>query len=156
MNDELPARQAPEPAGEQARGPRRAIARRRFLQVLGGLSLAGGVSYLAGRRVAPHPAAPGVAPPGPPTGAAAAATPDSLDQLAHSIRHGAPGPDAIPPIDHPQFVPAAQARFLADDDVVFGLVRAGRREPIPSWSWSGTRSSTTASPTARCRSPTAR
>jgi Protein of unknown function (DUF3179) len=72
-----------------------------------------------------------VAPPGPPPGAAAAATPDSLDQLAHSIRHGAPGPGAIPPIDHPQFVPAAKARFLADDDVVFGLVRAGQARAYP-------------------------
>jgi Protein of unknown function (DUF3179) len=131
MNDELPTRQAPEPADEQARGSGRTIARRRFLQILGGLGLAAGVSYLAGRRGAPRPGAPGVAPPGPPAGAAAASTPDSLDQLAHSIRHGAPGPDAIPAIDHPQFMPAAQARFLAEDDVVFGLVRAGQTRAYP-------------------------
>ncbi len=66
----------------------------------GGLGLAGGVSYLGGRRVAPRPAAP-----------------DSLDRLARSIRHGAPGPDAIPSIDRPQFVPAAKARFLASEEV---------------------------------------
>src|SRR6266536_1096539 len=42
-----------------------------------------------------------------------------------------PGPDAMPPIDHPQFVPAAQARFLADDDVVFGLARAGQARAYP-------------------------
>jgi hypothetical protein len=47
------------PAGEQPRGPGRAIARRRFLQVLGGLGLAAGISYLAGRRVAPRPGAGG-------------------------------------------------------------------------------------------------
>src|SRR6266540_5336546 len=41
------------------------------------------------------------------------------------------GPDAMPPIDHPQFVPAAQARFLADDDVVFGLARAGQARAYP-------------------------
>ncbi|HEY5988145.1 MAG TPA: hypothetical protein VIV12_17490, partial [Streptosporangiaceae bacterium] len=46
-----------------------------------------------------------------------------LDALARSIRHGAPSKDAIPAIDHPRFVAASQARFLADEDVVFGLVR---------------------------------
>jgi Protein of unknown function (DUF3179) len=131
MNDELPARQAPEPADEQARRSGRAIARRRFLQVLGGLGLTGGVSYLAGRRGVPHPAGPGMAPPAAPAGAAPASTPDSLDRLAQSIRHGAAGPDAIPSIDHPQFVPAAQARFLDDEDVVFGLVRAGQGRAYP-------------------------
>ncbi|HZD75101.1 MAG TPA: DUF3179 domain-containing protein [Actinomycetota bacterium] len=136
MNDQLPAHQAPVPADEQPRGSGRAIARRRFLQVLGGLGglgLVGGVSYLAGRRVAPRHTTPGVARPGPgpPAGAAAGSTPDSLDRLAHSIRHGAPGPDAIPPIDRPQFVPAAQARFLAEEDVVFGLVRAGQARAYP-------------------------
>jgi len=72
-----------------------------------------------------------VARPGPPPGAATAATPDSLDRLAHSIRHGASGPDAIPAIDRPQFLPAAQARFLADEDVVFGLVRDGQPRAYP-------------------------
>jgi Protein of unknown function (DUF3179) len=131
MNDEPPAHQAPVPADEQARGSGRAIARRRFLKVLGGLGLAGGIAYLAGRRGAARPGAPGVAPPGPPAGAPAAATPDSLDQLARSIRHGAPGPDAIPPIDRPELVPAAQARFLDDEDVVFGLVRDGQTRAYP-------------------------
>jgi hypothetical protein len=131
MNDEPPTCQAPGPAGEEPRGSGRVIARRRFLKVLGGLGLAGGLSYLAVRGVAPRGGAPGVARPGPPAGAAASATPDSLDQLAHSIRHGAPGPDAIPPIDRPEFVPAAQARFLADEDVVFGLVRDGQARAYP-------------------------
>jgi Protein of unknown function (DUF3179) len=131
MNDEPPAHQAPMPAGEQPRGSGRALARRRFLQVLGGLGLAAGTAYLAGRGVVSRPGAPGVAPSGAPAGAAATATPDSPDQLARSIRHGAPGPDAIPPIDHPQFVPAAQARFLADEDVVFGLVQAGQPRAYP-------------------------
>lgn len=47
------------PAGEQPRGSGRGVARRRFLQVLGGLSLAGGVSYLTGRGVPPRPGAGG-------------------------------------------------------------------------------------------------
>jgi hypothetical protein len=133
MNDQLPARHAPPPAGEPPRGSGRAIVRRRFLQALGGLGVAGGAAYLAGRGITSHPGTPGLARrgPGPPAGAAAGPTPDSPDQLAHSIRHGAPGPDAIPPIDHPRFVPAAQARFLAEEDVVFGLVHAGQTRAYP-------------------------
>jgi hypothetical protein len=114
----------------------RGVTRRRFLQALGGLGLAGGVSFLVARGIAFRPAAPaagraGPAPATPRPNAAAAPAADSLDELARSIRHGAPGKDAIPAIDHPRFVAASSASFLADQDVVFGLVRDGQPRAYP-------------------------
>jgi Protein of unknown function (DUF3179) len=114
----------------------RGVTRRRFLQAVGGLGLAGGVSFLVARGIAFRPTAPGAGRAGPPPatlGPSHAAAPgaDSLDELARSIRHGAPGKDAIPAIDHPRFVAASQARFLADEDVVFGLVRDGQPRAYP-------------------------
>jgi Protein of unknown function (DUF3179) len=110
----------------------RGVTRRRFLQAVGGLGLAGGVSFLVARGIAFRPRAPGAARAGP-SSPRPAATPaaDSLDELARSIRHGAPGKDSIPAIDHPRFVAASEARFLADDDAVFGLVRDGQPRAYP-------------------------
>src|SRR6266511_1843233 len=62
---------------------------------------------------------------------AASAGPRRPRACRRDLLPGRPGPDAMPPIDHPQFVPAAQARFLADDDVVFGLARAGQARAYP-------------------------
>src|SRR6266508_1216552 len=92
----------------------RGVPRRRFLQALGGLGLAGGVSFLVARGIAFRPAAPaagraGSAPATPGPSAAAAPATDSLDELARSVRHGAPGKDAIPAIDRPRFVTASRA-----------------------------------------------
>ncbi len=114
----------------------RGMTRRRFLQVLGGVGLAGGVSFLVARGIAFRPAAPaagraGSAPATPGPSAAAAPAADSLDELARSVRHGAPGKDAIPAIDRPRFVAASNASFLADEDVVFGLVRDGQARAYP-------------------------
>src|SRR6266516_4600192 len=114
----------------------RGMTRRRFLQVLGGVGLAGGVSFLVARGIAFRPAAPaagraGSAPATPGPSAAAAPAADSLDELARSVRHGAPGKDAIPAIDRPRLVAASNASFLADEDVVFGLVRDGQARAYP-------------------------
>ena len=102
----------------------------------GGLGLAGGVSFLVARGIAFRPAAPGAAAGlGPSVAGGGPARPapgaDSLDELARNIRHGAPGKDAIPAIDQPRLVAATEARFLADEDVVFGLVRDGQPRAYP-------------------------
>jgi Protein of unknown function (DUF3179) len=114
----------------------RGVTRRRFLQAVGGLGLAGGVSFLVARGIAYRPEAPEagragrlVAAPGART--ASEAGTDSLDELARNIRNGGPGKDGIPAIDHPRFVTAAEAGFLADQDVVFGLVRDGQTRAYP-------------------------
>jgi Protein of unknown function (DUF3179) len=114
----------------------RGMTRRRFLQAIAGVGLAGGVSFLVARGIAFRPATPEVGRAGRPAPTprarpAAAPATDSLDELARSVRHGAPGKDAIPAIDHPRFVAASQARFLGDEDVVFGLVRDGQARAYP-------------------------
>jgi hypothetical protein len=114
----------------------RGVTRRRFLQAVGGLGLAGGVSFLVARGIAyrpPTPEAGRAARPAATPGArpASEAGTDSLDELARSIRHGAPGKDSIPAIDQPGFVAATRAGFLADEDVVFGLVRDGQARAYP-------------------------
>lgn len=45
-----------------------------------------------------------------------------LDEFATNIRSGGPPKDGIPPIDEPHFIAASDAKFLEDEDVVFGLV----------------------------------
>lgn len=42
-------------------------------------------------------------------------------------------PDRIPAIDEPQLVPAAQADFMADDELVLGVVRAGIAKAYSLW-----------------------
>ncbi len=54
-----------------------------------------------------------------------------MDAFAENIRSGGPPKDGIPPIDDPNFVSAAEASFLSDDDVVFGLARAGEARAYP-------------------------
>lgn len=47
------------------------------------------------------------------------------------IRAGGPPRDGIPAIDRPRFVGAAQARFLAPEDRVLGVVRNGHAKAYP-------------------------
>jgi hypothetical protein len=56
---------------------------------------------------------------------------DRLAQFADNIRSGGPPKDGIPPIEEPDFVSAGGAGFLAEDDVVFGLVRDGETRAYP-------------------------
>jgi hypothetical protein len=42
-------------------------------------------------------------------------------------------PDAIPSIDDPQFVPAAEASFMRDDEPVVGMVRTGVAKAYSTW-----------------------
>jgi hypothetical protein len=41
--------------------------------------------------------------------------------------------DAIPAIDNPAFVPAAQATFVDDEEPVIGLVAGGEARAYPTW-----------------------
>lgn len=56
---------------------------------------------------------------------------DALDKLAAHIQNGGPGKDGIPAIDEPNFVSPAEATFLTDDDVVFGIVRGDEVRAYP-------------------------
>ncbi len=47
------------------------------------------------------------------------------------LRQGCPQRDCIPSIDAPRFVPASQARHVADDDLVLALDRAGVARAYP-------------------------
>lgn len=53
------------------------------------------------------------------------------------ILHGGPPRDGIPAIDHPRFIPAARADFLAPDDRVLGVARDGvaRAYPVRILNW---------------------
>ncbi|MBW1597444.1 DUF3179 domain-containing protein [Streptomyces sp. JJ38] len=55
----------------------------------------------------------------------------SLEALADSAVSAGPGRDGIPSIDEPEFVPAAEAGFLSDDEPVFGLVHDGEVKAYP-------------------------
>ena len=44
---------------------------------------------------------------------------------------GGVGVNGIPPLDHPEDAPAAEARWLADDHVVFGIVVNGEARAYP-------------------------
>jgi hypothetical protein len=44
-----------------------------------------------------------------------------LDAFAENIVSGGPPKDGIPSIDKPVFVPASEAGFLSDEDIVFGI-----------------------------------
>jgi hypothetical protein len=43
------------------------------------------------------------------------------------------GPDAIPAIDDPLFVPAAEADFMRDDETVIGVVHDGQAKAYSLW-----------------------
>jgi hypothetical protein len=47
------------------------------------------------------------------------------------IRSGGPPRDGIPAIDRPQFIPAARADFLRDEDIVISLSAQGRARAYP-------------------------
>jgi hypothetical protein len=64
----------------------------------------------------------------PPVGGAG---PPSLDQLKDNVVSGGPAKDGIPSIDRPRFVAAHEARFLDEEDVVFGFVHRGAVRAYP-------------------------
>jgi hypothetical protein len=43
------------------------------------------------------------------------------------------GPDRIPAIDHPVLVPAAEANFMADEEMVLGVVAGGIAKAYSLW-----------------------
>jgi hypothetical protein len=89
----------------------------------GSVAAAGSVAYVAGRGVT-YSGSPQAAPrsaPGGPTG---------LKAYAANVVPGGPGKDGIPAIDRPRFRPPGPG-LLAEDDVVFGLVRAGQTRAYP-------------------------
>lgn len=49
------------------------------------------------------------------------------------VAQGCPKRDCIPSIDQPIFVPASQASFLVDDDLVLGIVRGGVAHAYPTY-----------------------
>lgn len=50
---------------------------------------------------------------------------------AEEIRHGGPGRDGIPAIDHPQFDTVQSARQLADSDRILGIDLQGQQRAYP-------------------------
>jgi hypothetical protein len=105
------------------------ISRRRALRLLGSAAAAvagGGVLAACGEsRGEPRGASS-------PTARAAQSPPhDRLSEFAANVKAGGPPKDGIPPIDEPEFVPASDAEFLTDEDVVFGLERDGEARAYP-------------------------
>ena len=61
--------------------------------------------------------------------------------------------DAIPAIDRPTFVPAAEATWMRDEEPVIGVAVDGTARAYPAWLLDGhENSSTTPSPVASSRS----
>jgi hypothetical protein len=105
--------------------------RRGFMRLVGGAGVVGGAAYLGVRAVggsAPQTRTPGS---DPGIGGAQSGSTPSLDEVAEAVVSGGPPKDGIPPIDEPRFVNAADAGFLTDDDVVFGLVRDRQSRAYP-------------------------
>ncbi|MFB6124118.1 MAG: DUF3179 domain-containing protein [Haloferacaceae archaeon] len=67
----------------------------------------------------------------PPVAAHALPIPESSASLRHQVVDGGPPKDGIPSVDDPTFVPAADAAFLAADDVVFGVARGDDVKAYP-------------------------
>ncbi|MGH2695670.1 MAG: DUF3179 domain-containing protein [Actinomycetota bacterium] len=107
-------------------GPSDPVSRRRFLKALGGLGAVGGVSYLVARGALFREPSREPAPPSTPVPGQ-----EELVELSREITRGGPPKDGIPPIEDPRFLSASEARFLAEDDVVFGLVHAGEVRAYP-------------------------
>lgn len=73
-----------------------------------------------------------VAAAGPPAREQPIPIPMPLELYRQHLESGGPGKDGIPAIDQPQFVAADEAaRFLDEDDVVFGVVRSGEARAYP-------------------------
>lgn len=47
------------------------------------------------------------------------------------VQWGGVGADGIPPLDHPKMIPAGQASYLADDNIVFGFYLDGEARAYP-------------------------
>lgn len=106
--------------------PASPISRRRFLRALGGLGALGSVSYLVARGVLFREPAGEPPPSSPPVPGQ-----EELVELSREIIPGGPPKDGIPPIEEPRFLPAAEAQFVRDEDVVFGLDHAGQARAYP-------------------------
>lgn len=105
----------------QGEGRGVSMTRRSALTVLG-MTAGGAILAACGARRSEPPGA--ASPPARPSG-------DRLDDMAANIRSGGPPKDGIPPIEEPVFVAPAEADFLVDDDVVFGIVHGGEARAYP-------------------------
>lgn len=71
-----------------------------------------------------------------PLGKSEAVTRDDLpklDRLEGDRVHSFLGPDRIPAIDEPRFVPASEADFMAEQEQVIGVVRDGVAKAYSLW-----------------------
>lgn len=66
-----------------------------------------------------------------PAGAAGPSGGFGADQLTANIASGGPGKDGIPSIEHPRFIAPPAARFLRDEDPVFGISYRGQVRAYP-------------------------
>lgn len=111
------------------------LSRRGFLRALGGAGALAAVSYLTVRGLAFDAGADRTGRPRgtpPPEADAPPSEADArLDELVRNIVNGGPPKDGIPAIDRPRFIPARDAFFLDDRDVVFGIVHAGEVRAYP-------------------------
>jgi hypothetical protein len=89
----------------------------------GGVAAAGSVAYVVGRGVT-YSASRQV------SRLAADGGSAGLNSFAANVVPGGPGKDGIPAIDQPRFT-APGSGLLAEDDVVFGLVRGGQTRAYP-------------------------
>lgn len=105
------------------------ISRRFFVRGAAGLGAVGGLGY-AGLRALTFTGGE-IGATAEAHGSASTEPPDQADDLADNIVSGGPPKDGIPAVDEPQFVGAADAGFLSDDDVVFGLVLDGEAHAYP-------------------------
>ncbi len=99
------------------------LTRRRFLMTSAGVAATASVAYVVGRGVTYSGSRPAAR-------LAAGGGPGELSAFAANVVPGGPGKDGIPAIDRPRFRAPAPG-FLADDDVVFGLVHAGQTRAYP-------------------------
>lgn len=102
------------------------MTRRRLLKVLGGLGSLGAASYLLARGTAYDAGESRTT-----TGSSRSNGGSRLNEFLRNITNGGPPKDGIPAIDEPRFIPADEATFLSDEDVVFGLVHAGEVRAYP-------------------------
>lgn len=112
-----------DPHSVEGSGPGRTITRRRFLAAIAGLAGAGGLSYVLVRGLGARGSFE--------DGTSAAREGSPFDDFARNVTSGGPPKDGIPAIDEPRFVPARDAGFLSDPDVVFGLVHGGEARAYP-------------------------
>ncbi|MDP9021862.1 MAG: DUF3179 domain-containing protein [Actinomycetota bacterium] len=111
------------------------MSRRAILKGIGVAGLVGAGGYLAARRLVDRepvePPGGGGLPGDEPVRSEPLVGSHELDDFVSAIQSGGPPPDGIPPIDDPVYVPASDADFLDEADVVFGHVVDGEPRVYP-------------------------